>query len=238
MKRLAEGFLILAKTPETGSRMRNPSAAHHAQPRQSTSGTVFLLARFVWREVKLEQNDIAGVLHRSAAGEKEALDELVPVLYAQLRRLARQRLKAAGAERSLNTTGLVHEAYLRLIDSARATFNDRDHFLAIASRVMRNVLVDHARRRIAAKRGRGAALGELHEETWVTEVDRDRVTEVDEALTKLEQLDERQARMIEQRYFGGLTLEEIAATVDVSLATVKRDLRSARAWLAAELSGK
>jgi RNA polymerase sigma factor (TIGR02999 family) len=186
----------------------------------------------------LEQNDIAGVLHRSAAGEKEALDELVPVLYAQLRRLARQRLKAAGAERSLNTTGLVHEAYLRLIDSARATFTDRDHFLAIASRVMRNVLVDHARRRIAAKRGGGAGLGELHEETWVTEVDRDRVTQVDEALTKLEQLDERQARMIEQRYFGGLTLEEIAATTNVSLATVKRDLRSARAWLATELGGR
>jgi RNA polymerase sigma factor (TIGR02999 family) len=99
---------------------------------------------------------------------------------------------------------------------------------------MRSVLVDNARKRTAAKRGKGAVLGELHEETWVTEIDR--VSELDEALTRLEQLDERQALMVEQRYFGGLTLEEIAATMNVSLATVKRDLRSARAWLATELN--
>jgi RNA polymerase sigma factor (TIGR02999 family) len=129
----------------------------------------------------------------------------------------------------------VHEAYLRLIDSAGSSLEDREHFLAIASRVMRNVLVDHARRRTATKRGGGAALGELHEEAWVTSVDRDRVIELDEALTRLEELDERQARMVEQRYFGGLTLEEVADTMSLSLATIKRELRSARAWLAAEL---
>lgn len=185
----------------------------------------------------MEQRDISGVLHRSTAGEKEALDQLVPVVYSQLRSLARQRLRGASAERSLNTTGLVHEAYLRLIDSAHTSFEDRDHFLATASRVMRSVLVDHARRRTAAKRGGGAFLGDLHEETWVTEIDRDTVAELDEALTRFEQLDERQARMVEQRYFGGLALEEIAATMNLSLATVKRDLRSARAWLAAELGG-
>jgi DNA-directed RNA polymerase specialized sigma24 family protein len=100
---------------------------------------------------------------------------------------------------------------------------------------MRNVLVDHARARTAAKRGGGVALEELHEETWVADVDLDRVTELNEALIRLEQLDERQARMVEQRYFGGLTLEEIAGAMGLSLATVKRDLRSARAWLAAEL---
>ena len=169
-------------------------------------------------------------------GEKAALDKLVPVVYAELRTLARQRLRKAVAERSLNTTGLVHEAYLRLIESGAASLKDRDHFLAFASRVMRSVLVDHARKRTATKRGGGAALGELHEESWVTQVDSDRVTELDEALTRLEQLDERQAQMVEQRYFGGLTLEEIAVTMDVSLATVKRDLRSARAWLATELN--
>lgn len=169
------------------------------------------------------------------ASKRETLSGLIPVVYDQLRTLARQRLRKAINERSLNTTGLVHEAYLRLVESGAASFEDRDHFLAFASRVMRNVLVDHARRRMAGKRGGGETLGELHEETWVTEVDSDQVTELDEALTRLEQLDERQARMVEQRYFGGLTLEEIAATMDVSLATVKRDLRSARAWLAAEL---
>jgi RNA polymerase sigma factor (TIGR02999 family) len=167
---------------------------------------------------------------------KQNIDEVVPELYAQLRRLAHQRLQAAPGERSLNTTGLVHEAYLRLVDSAGASFLSHDHFLAIASRVMRNVLVDNARARTAAKRGGGVAIDELHEETWVADVDLDRVTELDAALTRLEQLDERQARMVEQRYFGGLSLEEIAAATQISLATVKRDLRSARAWLAAELS--
>jgi RNA polymerase sigma factor (TIGR02999 family) len=183
----------------------------------------------------MAHEDVAGVPHRWAAGEKEALDQLVPAVYAQLRSLARQRLRRAPDERSLNTTGLIHEAYLRLVESAGTSFESRDHFLALASRVMRNVLVDHARARTAAKRGGGAALGELHEDTWAADVDLERVTELDEALVRLEQLDERQARMVEQRYFGGLTLEEIAAAMSLSLATVKRDLRSARAWLAAEL---
>lgn len=175
---------------------------------------------------------------RWGAGEKEGLDEVVPALYEQLHALAHQRLRGAPGEQSLNTTGLVHEAYLRLVESAGTSFQNRDHFLAIASRVMRNVLVDNARARTAVKRGGGAALDELHEETWIADVDLDRVTELDEALTRLEQLDERQARMVEQRYFGGLTLEEIAAAMDLSLATVKRDLRFARAWLAAELASE
>lgn len=173
---------------------------------------------------------------RWGADEKEGLDEVVPALYDQLHALAHQRLRGAPGERSLNTTGLVHEAYLRLVESAASSFENRDHFLAIASRVMRNVLVDKARARTTAKRGGGAALDELHEETWIADVDLDRVTELDEALTRLEQLDERQALMVEQRYFGGLALEEIAAATNLSLATVKRDLRSARAWLAAELT--
>jgi RNA polymerase sigma factor (TIGR02999 family) len=164
-----------------------------------------------------------------------ALDRLIPVVYDRLRALAHRRLAAAPAEHSLNTTGLVHEAYLRFVESSGATFQSREHFLAIAAGVMRNVLVDHARARVAAKRGGGAALLELREEAWVTGVDLDRVEDLDEALKRLELLDERQARMIEQRYFGGLSLEEIASAMDLSLATVKRDLRSARAWLATEL---
>jgi RNA polymerase sigma factor (TIGR02999 family) len=183
----------------------------------------------------LEHEHISKSSPHLPTGGKQTLDELVPVVYAQLRTLAHQRLRKAVNERSLNTTGLVHEAYLRLIDTSAAQFNDRDHFLAFASRVMRNVLVDHARKRTAVKRGSGIPVAELHDETWVNDVDSDRVTELDEALTRLEQIDERQARMVEQRYFGGLTLEEIAATMNVSLATVKRDLRSARAWLAVEL---
>lgn len=186
----------------------------------------------------MEQPDVTELLRRWSAGERHGLDELIPVVYGQLRSLAHQRLRGAPGERSLNTTGLVHEAYLRLVESSGVSFLSPEHFLAVASRVMRSVLVDHARSRGAAKRGGGIALAELREESWFADVDLDKVVELDEALTRLEQLDERQARMIEQRYFGGLSLEEIAAATDVSLATVKRDRRSARAWLAAELSDR
>lgn len=181
----------------------------------------------------MQHDDPAGSPAGASAGGQESVDQVVPDLYSELRFLAHRRLKRSPFDHSLNTTGLVHEAYLRL--AARTSFQSRDHFLAIASRVMRNVLVDHARARTAAKRGGGVALEELHEETWVAAVDLDRVAELNEALNRLEALDERQARMIEQRYFGGLTLEEIAGAMQVSPATVKRDLRSARAWLAAEL---
>ena len=102
----------------------------------------------------------------------------------------------------------MHEAYLRFVDVAGVASDSREHFLALASHVMRGVLVDHARARTAAKRGGGIPVVELHEDTWIAQVDIDRVTELDEALSRLEELDERQARMVEQRYFGGLSLEE------------------------------
>ena len=160
----------------------------------------------------------------------------MPALYDELHTIAHQRLRKEAQGQSLNTTGLVHEAYLRLVDSAAMNFDDRDHFLSVASRVMRNVLVDHARARMSTKRGGGAIAAELREESLDPRIDLDKVAELDEALTRLETLDERQARIIEQRYFGGLSLEEIAHVMQVSLATVKRDLRYARAWLAAELN--
>jgi len=184
----------------------------------------------------MHQHDVTKLLHRWRAGEPEVLREIVSLLYEPLRSLAHQRLRRARLEDSLNTTGLVHEAYLRFVDAAGVSSDSREHFLALGSRVMRGVLVDHARARTAAKRGGGIPVVELHEDTWIGQVDIDRVTELDEALSRLEELDERQARMVEQRYFGGLSLEEIARAMDVSLATVKRDLRSARAWLAADLS--
>ncbi len=183
----------------------------------------------------MHQRDVTELLQRWRAGDQEVLGELVPLLYEPLRSLAHQRLRGAPSEDSLNTTGLVHEAYLRFVDAAGVASDSREHFLALASRVMRNVLVDHARARTAAKRGGGTPVVELHEDSWIAQVDIDRVAELDEALTRLEALDERQARMVEQRYFGGLSLEEIARVMHVSLATVKRDLRSARAWLAADL---
>ncbi len=172
--------------------------------------------------------------HQRARGQG-SVDLVLPELYSELHSLAHLRLRRTARGQSLNTTGLVHEAYLRLVESVRTSFRNREHFLAVSSTVMRNVLVDHARARNAGKRGGGLALEELNEASWVADVDLDRVEELHEALNRLEQLDERQARMVEQRYFGGLTLEEIAGAMELSLATVKRDLRSARAWLAAEL---
>ena len=158
------------------------------------------------------------------------------MMYEHLHQLAHQRLRAAPGERSLNTTGLVHEAYLKLVDSPGTSVENRNHFLAIASRVMRNVLVDHARTRNAQKRGSGAIAMELSDNMWIDQIDFDAVSDLDDALKELENLDERQATIIEQRYFGGLTLEETAASMDLSLATVKRELRTARAFLASRLT--
>src|SRR4051794_20977029 len=187
------------------------------------------------RRRDMHQRDVTELLQRWRAGEPEALGEIVPLLYEPLRSLAHQRLRRAPAEVSLNTTGLVHEAYLRFIGTAGVSSDSREHFLALASRVMRGVLVDHSRARVAEKRGGGMTVVELQEDSWIAQIDIDRVAELDKALSRLEALDERQARMVEQRYFGGLSLEEIARAMHVSLATVKRDLRSARAWLAADL---
>ena len=160
----------------------------------------------------------------------------MPVLYEPLRQLAHQRIRGEPDARSLDTTGLVHEAYLKLANHPAGSLRDRHHFLAVASRVMRNVLVDHARARNAEKRGGGAGVAELREEIWVSEIDLDAVRELDQALIRLETLDPRQSAILEQHYFGGLSLEDIAGVMNVSVRTVKRDLRAARAWLASQLA--
>jgi RNA polymerase sigma factor (TIGR02999 family) len=183
----------------------------------------------------IEQSQITALLKQWGEGDPQALDRLMPLMYERLHGLAHQKLTTSPGERSLNTTGLVHEAYLKLVDSPGATVENRNHFLSIASRVMRNVLVDHARTRNAQKRGSGAVAMELEDAMWIDQVDLDAVSDLDNALKKLEALDERQARIIEQRYFGGLTLEETAASMNLSLATVKRELRTARAFLASQL---
>lgn len=177
------------------------------------------------------------LLRRWSEGHEEALQDLLPLVYAELRRLAHQRLRREHAPRSLNTTGLVHEAYLKLVDLRQAQFRDRAHFLAMASRLMRRLLVDQARARRAAKRGGGVEPGTWDESLQVSEPQADALADLDEALQRLEAIDPRQGEIIEQRYFGGLSLEEIAEAQDISLATVKRELRFAHAWLAAELRG-
>jgi RNA polymerase sigma factor (TIGR02999 family) len=172
---------------------------------------------------------------RPAEPHDASLDGLIAPLYERLRALARHRLRALPGEHSLNTTGLVHEAYLRLADSPARARIDRARFLGLASRVMRDVLVDHARARGAQKRGGSVQVSALEIDVAQSEVDLERVLELDEALKRLASIDPRQCRLVECRYFGGLSLEESASAVDVSLATAKRDLRLARAWLAANL---
>jgi RNA polymerase sigma factor (TIGR02999 family) len=178
--------------------------------------------------------DITGLLRRWGEGDERALDELIPLVYERLRQLAHHHLRNE-QDPSLNTTALVHEAYLKLVDSHESTPSDRTHFLSLASRVMRHLLVDHARARKAAKRGAGVSPVSLEEALWISDSDLDAYAELDEALTRLESMEPRQSQILEQRYFGGLSLEETAAALDISLATVKRELRSARAWLAAEI---
>jgi RNA polymerase sigma factor (TIGR02999 family) len=187
--------------------------------------------------VSAAPSEITGLLHRWSQGDQQALDRLIPMVYDRLRQLAHHRLRAEKGECSLDTTGLVHEAYLRLVDSPNPTLRDRSHFLALISRVMRNLLIDHARARKAEKRGGGLPTVDLDPMVRIPQSDLDAFTDLDEALSRLEAMDERQSRILEQRYFGGLSLEETASVLDVSLATVKRELRSARAWLARELGG-
>lgn len=182
-------------------------------------------------------SEVTGLLKRWTAGDEHARDQLIPLVYDRLRQLAHQRLRGA-PDHSLNTTGLVHEAYLRLVDVSELDLPDRAHFFALASQVMRNLLVDRARARAADKRGGGKTPLELQEAYWVSDAQADAVTELDEALTRLKALSPRQSLLLEHRYFGGLTLEETAAALGVSLATVKRELRLARAWLALELKAE
>ena len=183
-------------------------------------------------------SEVTGLLQRWSSGDQSARDRLVPLVYQRLRELAHQRLRGESPDNSLNTTGLVHEAYLRLVDLPQVDVPDRAHFLALASEVMRNLLVDRARTRLAAKRGGGTAPLELDETLWFSDENMERFTELDDALTRLSVFSPRQGQLLQHRYFAGLSLEESATALGVSLATVKRELRSARAWLALELEAE
>jgi RNA polymerase sigma factor (TIGR02999 family) len=183
-------------------------------------------------------SEVTRLLQRWTAGDVHARDQLIPLVYDRLRQLAHWRLRGAPGEHSLNTTGLVHEAYIRLVDAPQVELPDRAHFLALASQIMRNLLVDRARARATTKRGGGNAPVELEEMLWISDDNLDSVTELHDALTRLEAVSPRQSQLLQQRYFGGLTLEESAAALGVSPATAKRELRSARAWLALELKGE
>jgi RNA polymerase sigma factor (TIGR02999 family) len=178
-------------------------------------------------------SEFADLLRRWNDGDAAAFEALVPIVYEALREVAHQRRRHERSDASLDTTGLVHEAYLKLAGLRQTGFRDRAHFLAMASRVMRRLLVDHARARRAGKRGGDLPHAELVEEIGMTDENASLVADLEEALVQLETVDTRASRVLEQHYFGGLTLKETAEALDVSLATVNRDLQYARAWLAA-----
>ena len=182
--------------------------------------------------------EVTLLLRRWSAGDSDARTQLIPFVYDGLRELARRRLGGAPFESSLDTTELVHEAYLKLVDARRVELRDRANFLALASEVMRNLLVDRARARLAAKRGGGARPVDFESHELVSDENLETVADLDDALERLATLNPRQSQLLQHRYFGGLTLEESAAATGVSLATAKRELRLARAWLALELKGE
>jgi RNA polymerase sigma factor (TIGR02999 family) len=180
------------------------------------------------------KRDVTELLLAWGDGDRGALDELVPLVYAELRRMARGRLRGERRDHTLTTTALVHEAYLRLVDIQRIEWRDRGHFLATTSRMMRRILIDYANRRNAKKRG--GEREEFDEDALMTEAVAEDYLWLDEAIDRLAESCPRHGQIIEHRYFGGLSLEETAEALQVSLATVKRDLQFARAWLARELS--
>jgi RNA polymerase sigma-70 factor, ECF subfamily len=179
-------------------------------------------------------DSVTELLHAWRGGDREALNRLIPLVHDELHRLAAGHMRSERPDHTLQTTALVDEAYLRLVD-AEVDWTDRAHFLAVAATVMRRVLVDHARGRDRGKRA-GVKVT-LEEAALVSPSASDDMLALDEALSRLATHDERAARAVELHYFGGLTYREIGEVLDVSEATVDRDLRLARAWLYNELRG-
>jgi RNA polymerase sigma factor (TIGR02999 family) len=183
--------------------------------------------------------DVTGLLRAWAAGEPGAVDALFPAVYEELRRQARRAMRRESEAHTLQPTALVHEVYLRLVDQRQARWESRSQFFAVAAQAMRRVLVDHARTRRRAKRGSGRTPLAL-EQVDVAELAPDAgadidVLDLDEALTRFAVVDPRKARLVELRYFGGLSIPEAAAVLGVSAATVTREWAVARAWLRREL---
>ena len=174
---------------------------------------------------------ITDLLVQWRQGDKAALDAIIPLVYRELRGVAAARLQGERAGRLLQTTALVHETYLRLVDLNRLTVANRTHFFAIASRLMRQILVDQARRAQADKRGGGVTIVALEAESPVAAANPVDVLALDEALDELASMDERLCRVVEMKFFAGLTIDESAEALGVSRATVERDWAAAKAWL-------
>jgi RNA polymerase sigma factor (TIGR02999 family) len=187
-----------------------------------------------------QNQPVTRLLVQWSGGDAAALEELTCLLYRELRSLAQRHLRRERSNHTIQRTALVHEAFVRLINQESVDWRSRGHFLALASTVMRRILVDHARARLTSKRGAGQevqSLEEIDADTVDESADSDEnITAVDGALTRLAAVDDRQVQIVQMRYFGGLTIEETAQALDISEATVKREWTLARAWLKRELS--
>jgi RNA polymerase sigma factor (TIGR02999 family) len=183
-----------------------------------------------------EQGEVTRLLIAWNAGDRGAVERLMPLVYGELRRIAERQFRRERAGHTLQPTAVVHEAYFRLVDQTRATWKNRGHFFAIAAQAMRRILIDHARAREADKRGGGEGHVTLDVGIASPEpADDVDLLALDEALVRLKVLDEPQARIVELRFFGGLSIEETAEVLETSPSSIKREFRSARAWLFREL---
>lgn len=182
------------------------------------------------------QSDVTRLLLDLSSGEPDAMARLMPLVYDELRRLAASQLRRERGDHTLAPTDLVNEAYLRLVDQRSISWQGRAHFFGIAAQAMRRILVDHARRRGAKKRSRQQQVTLEPEAPFAAPAASDEIVAIDEALGRLAAFDERQARLVELRYFAGFSIEQTAEVLGVSPATVKRDWALARAWLQRELS--
>jgi RNA polymerase sigma factor (TIGR02999 family) len=180
--------------------------------------------------------DITGLLRAWSQGDQAALERLIPLVDGELHRIARRCLDRKGLHATLDTTSLVNEAYLRLMDVKQVSWSDRAHFLALGASIMRGILVDHARAHLSAKRGRGAQPVSLDEAAVASAERTSDLVAIDDALSELSRLDPRRGRVVELRFFGGMSVEETAEVLGISAATVMRDWTVARLWLMRELT--
>ncbi|HEX8195796.1 MAG TPA: sigma-70 family RNA polymerase sigma factor [Pyrinomonadaceae bacterium] len=179
---------------------------------------------------------VTQLLIEHSRGDSEAVEKLLPAVYDELRRLAAGYLRRERSDHTLQPTALVHEAYLKLIDQTRVSWQNRAHFFGVAAQVMRRILVDHAREHRAAKRGAEFQIMPLDENLDKAFVKSSELIALDDALTELAKVSPEKAKLVELRFFGGLTFEETAEVLDIGLTTVKRQWRLARAWLYGQLN--
>ena len=184
-----------------------------------------------------EPQEITRMLLELTDGNEEVVNQILPHIYDELRRLASSYLRRERSNHTLQPTALVHEAYMKLIDQSRVKWQNRAHFFGIAAQVMRRILMDHARKHTAEKRGGDAELLPIEEEILIVSHDKSaELIALDDALQQLAEMDERKARIVELRYFGGLSIEETAEVLGVSVPTVNREWRMAKAWLYSEIA--